>query len=101
MSAFPESPRSAARTTTSGKAIASLVLGITGILGLSYIVFLIPLVCGMAAIALGRRAEREIAQNPTRSGLGLARAGMIVGGVACTLFVLYGCALLLMYLALG
>src|SRR6476660_7906837 len=49
---------------TSGKAIASLVLGIGG-----FVIF--PLVLSILAIVLGRQAKREIRERP---GLGRCRA---------------------------
>jgi hypothetical protein len=59
-------PTAAARPRTSGAAIASLVLGIVGL-------FAIPLITSIAAIFLGRRAQREIAESPGLSGEGSRR----------------------------
>jgi hypothetical protein len=72
---------------TSGKAIASLVLGIGG-----FVIF--PVVLSILAIVFGRSAKREIAERPGLGGGGLATAGIVLGwiGVALTvvavLFVL-------------
>lgn len=70
----------AARPRTSGAAIASLVLGVVGL-------FAIPLITSVAAIFLGRRAQREIAENPGLSGEGLAKAGVILGWIGVVLMV--------------
>jgi len=70
----------AARPRTSGAAIASLVLGIVGL-------FVIPLITSIAAIFLGRRAQREIAENPGLSGEGLAKAGVVLGWIGVALMV--------------
>ena len=72
---------------TSGKAIASLVLGIGGFM-------ILPVVLSILAIVFGRSAKREIAERPGLGGGGLATAGIALGwiGVALTvvavLFVL-------------
>ena len=71
----------AARPATSGSAIASLVLGIVGL-------FAIPLICSIAAIFLGRRAQREIAESPEVSGEGLAKAGVILGWIGVALMLI-------------
>jgi len=65
---------------TSGKAIASLVLGIGGFL-------IIPIVLSVLAIILGRSAKREIAERPGLGGEGMATAGIVLGwcGVAVVL----------------
>jgi len=65
---------------TSGKAIASLVLGISGFL-------IIPIVLSVLAIILGRSAKREIAERPGLGGEGMATAGIVLGwcGVAVVL----------------
>ena len=64
---------------TSGKAIASLVLGIGGFV-------ILPLVLSILAIVFGRSAKREIAERPGLGGAGLATAGIVLGwiGVAMT-----------------
>jgi hypothetical protein len=65
---------------TSGKAIASLVLGIGGFL-------IFPVVLSILAIVFGRSAKREIAERPGLGGAGLATAGIVLGwiGVALTM----------------
>jgi hypothetical protein len=65
---------------TSGKAIASLILGIGGFL-------ILPIVLSVLAIILGRSAKREIAERPGLGGEGLATAGIVLGwcGVAVVL----------------
>jgi hypothetical protein len=70
-------------TGTSGSAIASLILGIAGF-------FIFPVVPSIAAIVLGRSAQKEIAQKPGLGGHGLATAGIVLGwiGVGIGIFAL-------------
>ena len=65
---------------TSGKAIASLVLGIGG-----FVIF--PVVLSILAIVFGRSAKREIAERPGLGGSGLATAGIVLGWVGVALTV--------------
>ena len=65
---------------TSGKAIASLVLGIGG-----FVIF--PVVLSILAIVFGRSAKREIAERPGLGGGGLATAGIVLGWVGVALTV--------------
>lgn len=66
---------------TSGKAIASLVLGIGG-----FVIF--PVVLSILAIVFGRSAKREIAERPGLGGAGLATAGIVLGWVGLALVAL-------------
>jgi hypothetical protein len=66
---------------TSGNAIASLVLGIAGLV-------LFPLVPSILAIVLGRSAKRDIRQRPGLGGEGLATAGIVLGWVGVALIAL-------------
>ncbi|QGG42616.1 DUF4190 domain-containing protein [Aeromicrobium yanjiei] len=76
-------------------ATASLVLGTCAVAG---VVLVVPLLLGPLAWYLGASAQREVERDPTRwSGAGAARAGMILGIVACGLLV---ATLLLLVLAL-
>jgi Domain of unknown function (DUF4190)/zinc-ribbon domain len=77
-------------SVTSGKATASLVLGIAG-----FLVF--PVVCSILAIVLGAQAKREIAADPRLSGEGMATAGLVLGWVglafvAVALLLVFGLA---------
>ena len=65
---------------TSGKAIASLVLGIGG-----FVIF--PVVLSILAIVFGRSAKREIAERPGLGGAGLATAGIVLGWIGVALSV--------------
>ena len=69
---------------TSGKAIASLVLGIGG-----FVIF--PVVLSILAIVFGRSAKREIAERPGLGGAGLATAGIVLGWVGLALVALAVC----------
>ena len=71
----------AAPGETSGKAIASLVLGIGG-----FVIF--PLVLSILAIVFGRSAKREIAERPGLGGAGLATAGIVLGWIGVALVAL-------------
>jgi uncharacterized membrane protein len=66
---------------TSGKAIASLVLGIGG-----FVIF--PVVLSILAIVFGRSARREIAERPGLGGAGLATAGIVLGWIGVALTVI-------------
>ena len=66
---------------TSGNAIASLVLGIAGLV-------IFPLVPSILAIVLGRSAKRDIRERPGLGGEGLATAGIVLGWVGVALVAL-------------
>jgi len=84
---------------TSGLAIASLILGIVGLLGLAcYGVGIIP---SAAALITGLIARRRIRENPTAyQGAGLALAGTILGGIPVALSAL-ACVIIFMLTLLG
>jgi hypothetical protein len=71
--------------TSSGKATASLVLGILGLV-------FCPLICSVLALVFGYQARNEIDGSGGRiSGRGNAKAGIVlgwVGVVICALFVI-------------
>jgi Domain of unknown function (DUF4190)/zinc-ribbon domain len=73
--------------STSGKAIGALVLAIGGFL-------LFPVVCSVAAILVGRMAQREIDEDPLLAGRGLATAGIVLGWIEIG-FVVLGLVLFL------
>ncbi len=66
-------------SSTNGKAIASLVLGIVGLTG-------IPFVASIIAIVLGYSARREIRERG-QEGTSLATAGIILGWVGVVVVV--------------
>jgi len=68
-----------AQARTSGKAIATLVLGICGV------VVFPPL--GVIALFVGRAARNEIAQDPTLGGEGLVTAGIVLGWISAALII--------------
>jgi Domain of unknown function (DUF4190) len=76
---------------TSGKAIAALVLGIAGVL-------VVPVICSILAIVLGRQAKREIDADPRLGGEGMATAGTVLGIIGLCLFAV-GVFLLLLLTA--
>ena len=76
---------------TSGKAIASLILGVGGFL-------IIPIVLSVLAIILGRSAKREIAERPGLGGEGLASAGVVLGWIGIAFGAL---AVFMLVIALG
>jgi hypothetical protein len=55
-------------------AVASLVLGIFGLVGC-------PLVASIVAVILGTQARTKIRQDPSLEGDGLARVGVILGWI--------------------
>ncbi|MFW6058798.1 MAG: DUF4190 domain-containing protein [Phycisphaeraceae bacterium] len=84
MSQFPHVPPPAT-STTSGKAIAAMILGIIGLTGGAA-----PL--GIIALVLGYSARNDIrASGGTLDGDGMATAGIVLGWIAVVLMVL-GCA---------
>lgn len=72
----------------SGKAVASMVLGIVGLVFLfcGWLFLELPsLIMGILAIVLGHLAKQEIAENPGMEGEGQAKAGFIMGIVGTVL----------------
>lgn len=69
--------------TSSGKATASLVLGILGLV-------FCPLICSVLALVFGYQARNEIAGSSGRiSGRGSATAGIVLGWVGVAICVLF------------
>jgi hypothetical protein len=68
-------------TRTSGKAIASLVLGIVSL-------FFFGMIAGLLAIVLGYQARKEMDADPSLGGRGLATAGMTLGIIGVVLWVI-------------
>ncbi|HEV2819803.1 MAG TPA: NUDIX domain-containing protein [Solirubrobacteraceae bacterium] len=73
-------PAAGSQQKTSGKAIASLVCGVVGLL-------IAGIILGIIAVILGVVAKREIDADPQLSGDGLAIAGIAVGAIAFVLAV--------------
>ena len=65
---------------TPGNAIASLVLGIVGLV-------ICPIICSVLAIVFGQQARGQIERDPNLTGAGIATAGYVMGIVG---LVLYG-----------
>lgn len=61
--------------------LASLILGITGLL---LFFFLVP---AAVAVALGVVAVRDIRSTPGQPGLRMAVTGLVLGAIGVTLFV--------------
>lgn len=78
-----------ARRSTNGFAIASLVLGIVGIVfvlpSLGIFIFMIP---GVLALVFGYIARNQIRQQD-QDGAGLATAGIVLGFVAIGLYAIF------------
>jgi hypothetical protein len=70
---------------TSGKAIASLICGLASVVG--FAMCIAPAVAAPVGIILGIVAFLETGRNGTRSGRGLAVAGVIVSSLATLLIV--------------
>jgi hypothetical protein len=62
------------------------MLGIAGL-------FVLPIVCSLAAIVLGVQARREIDADPALGGRGTAQAAVVLGVIGIIAF--------LMFIALG
>ncbi|WP_322797658.1 DUF4190 domain-containing protein [Thermoflexus sp.] len=78
-----EAPSPAPTARTNGKAIASLVLSLLGLVGV------LPIIGPIIGIILGNQAKAEIAQSGGAfTGEGLAQAGVILGWVALGLSAL-------------
>lgn len=76
----PGAVRAPATGPTNGKAVASLVCGIGGLV-------LLPLVLSILALVFGYQARREIEERG-ESGSGLATAGIVLGWVGIAVFVI-------------
>ena len=82
MGTFGEVAPSPSAARTPGKATASLVLGILGLI-------LLPLVCSTLAIVFGTIAKREIDASGGRlGGRGLAATGTVLGWVGLVVWAL-------------
>jgi hypothetical protein len=89
----PQTPARPAARRQESSAIASLILGILGIITC-------PVILSIPAIILGNQAKQKISQDPTLEGEGLARAGVILGWVGVGLGAL-GAAIAILAIALG
>lgn len=89
-------PRAVARvggTRMEGGAVASLILGVLGVIAC-------PLVLSIPAIIVGNQAQAKIGADPSLEGEGLARAGVILGWIGVG-FAVLGVAVLIFFFALG
>lgn len=66
-----------------GRAVASLILGIAGLV-------VCPLVPSILAIIFGNQAREKIRADPSLEGEGMAKAGVILGWVGIGLSILIG-----------
>lgn len=78
----------AAPGETSGKALASLILGIAGLV-------MLPVVGPILAIIFGVSAKREIASRTGLGGESMATAGIVLGGIGIALAALAAFAVIL------
>jgi Domain of unknown function (DUF4190) len=81
----------AAPGESSGKALASLILGVAGLV-------VLPVVAPILAIIFGVSAKREIASRTGLGGEGMATAGIVLGCIGIALAAL---AVFALILALG
>jgi predicted acyltransferase len=72
---------------TNGRAIASLVCGIGGLV-------LLPVVLSVLALVFGYQARRELRERPGEGGGGLATAGVVLGWIG----VVWGGLIVLFYI---
>lgn len=80
---MPAQPGGGAAASTNGFAIASLVLGILGIVTCGYTFFIAPLL----AVIFGVIAKRQIAERG-QGGQGLAQWGFILGLIGLVVSIL-------------
>ena len=76
----PTNMSGATGTQSNGKATASLVCGIVGLV-------FCGIILGILAIVFGQQAKKAIADNPNLGGAGAAQAGLILGVVDIVLGV--------------
>jgi hypothetical protein len=75
-------------TKPQGMAVASMILGIVGIVvSITPCTFFLGLVCDVLAIVLGYFATKNVAAG-NASGGQFAKIGMWTGGIGCVLFML-------------
>jgi hypothetical protein len=84
-------PAAAAPQTTSGMAIASLVLSLAGFAGLAFIGPVLGVILGHLALSEIKKA------NGLVGGESLAQAGLIIGYIGIGLSVLVACGLLALF----
>lgn len=88
-----QSPAGAPAQGTSGKAIASLVLGILGLL----LAGLLGLILAIIALFLGFGARKDIEARPGLGGNGMAVAGIVLGIIALILSIIFIIAVGIVY----
>lgn len=81
--------------STPGMAVASLVLGIVGIV--TSFVFYFALLAGTLAMIFGFQAKKALEADPNLQGAGIAKAGRICGWVAIGLAILFWVFFLLIF----
>jgi len=70
-------------------AIASLVLSILGLVGI------LPLIGSVIGVVLGYMAKGQIVQSQgLQGGMGVAKAGIVIGWVTIGIYLLVGCLFL-------
>ncbi|MEV5484954.1 MULTISPECIES: DUF4190 domain-containing protein [Streptomyces] len=80
---FAPYPQYQPQPDTSGKAVASMVIGIA-----SLVIPFIGIVTGPLAIVLATRARREI-ERTRQKGDGMAVAGLVTGIIGCIGYVIF------------
>lgn len=79
----PPPPQPVRKSSTSGMAVASFVLGLIGIVAGWFCLGPIP---GVLAVILGFVALAQMRNSPTPSNRGLAIAGIVLGGINLLFF---------------
>lgn len=67
---------------TSGKAIASLILSLVGII-------IAGLICGIVGVIMAILAFNDMSKNPAIKGKGLATAGLVISVIDCVLMFIF------------
>jgi hypothetical protein len=83
---YGQPPQQVQARETSGKATASLVLGILAVL---LFVVWASFIFGPLAIVFGVMGRNEIKANPMKGGYGTATAGMVCGIIGIALTVVF------------
>lgn len=82
----PPPSSSVGRPRTSPMAIASLILGVTGLSG---VLFCLPaLLLSISAVVTGHLSQRELRRDPALTGRGMMIAGLVLGYLGSILVLL-------------
>jgi hypothetical protein len=84
-------PQAYVHRRTEGLAVASFVLGLAGL-------FVCPIVCSIIAVVLAHQARHRLRADPELEGVGLAKAGLILGWVGVGFGILVVAGIVALYM---